>query len=103
MDDRARAMLEDKEKVEEVFAFDYNGKNYKVYYTFFEDKLFFVSRDGKVIPSCVSYDPETFISLLAKSPEKFPQDKIETVMRRIILQPLRVKGQKKPVSFDTME
>ena len=86
---------EEKDKLEEILAFELNGKQYKVYYTFFDEKLFFMARDGKVIPSCVSYDPETFINLLAKSPEKFPQDKIQTVQRRIIIQPLKTKGQKK--------
>lgn len=86
---------DEKEKLEEILSFELNGKQYSVYYTYFNEKLFFIARDGKVIPSCVSYDPETFINQLAKSPEKFPQDKIDSVQRRIIIQPLKMKGQKK--------
>ena len=87
--------LDEKERLEEILSFDMNGKKYRVYYTYFNEKLFFVARDGKIISNCVSYDPEAFINLLAKSPEKFPQEKIETVQKRIILQPLKTKGDSK--------
>lgn len=89
-------IIDEKDKLEEILTFDLNGKKYRIYYTFFAEKLFFVARDGKIISSCVSYDPEAFIAQLAKSPEKFPQETIDTVQKRIIIQPLKTKGQKKP-------
>ena len=102
-DNLTNVMSEEKDRLEEVLAFDFNGRNYRVYYTHFDEKLFFVACDGKILPTCVAYDAEAFIKQLAQSPERFPQDKIETVMRRIIIQPLRVKGQKKTESFEAME